>query len=444
MKNKIIKITSLMLCLVLCLSLCSCSMIDTISSLFKPQYCIVEDISLGYTQMDISDFTYSEHYTPYKNKDSYDLLENDKMRALYDLLYQNVYYVYPQAGENGEYKTKQAVLEESNLSEAQVRLTIKALTDDNPQIFWLSSTFGFLLHSEYNYTAVQLYSRYSPDELALRMKELKEKVNSFYLSLDSDMSEFARELEIHDYILKNCEYDESVDFTSQENYEKTDAFDVYGALVNGVAVCEGYSRAFELLCNGVGIRCINLIGTSQDELHMWSAVVLDGDWYYVDTTWDDIEDKAFMYDYFNINEKQLKKDHEFSAIASEMTDEQINGDGDLNALTSNFYIPKCDNTAFNYYVRKSAHLTNYDGKEVVNSLLKAATDKEDYFHFYIDPDEFTYDYAVDSLFYSYPQYFFNYISTVNESLSDYSIDTSSLSLYKKESLSVVTVVLDYV
>ncbi len=444
MKNSALKITAVLLCVAICLSFSSCSLIDEISSLFKPQYGIVEDTSLGYTQMDTSDFTYSPFYTPYKSKDSYNLLENDKMRALYDLLYQNVYYVYPQAQDNGEYKTKQAVLEESNLSEAQVRLTIKALSDDNPQIFWLSSTFGFLLHSEYNYTAVQLYSRYSPDDLAVRINELKEKVNGFYDSLADDVSEFNRELEIHDYILKNCEYDESVDFTSDENYEKTDAFDAYGALVRGVAVCEGYSRAFELLCNGVGIRCINLIGTSQDELHMWNAVELDGDWYYVDTTWDDIEDKAFKYDYFNINEKQLKKDHEFSSLANDMTDEEINGDGDLNALTSNFYIPDSDQTAFNYYVRKSPHLTNYDGREVIDSLTQSALEKEKYFHFYIDPDEFTYEYAVDQLFYSYPQHFFNYVDTVNMSLPDYSIDTSSLSLYKKENLSVVTVVLEYV
>lgn len=444
MKKLTVKLTSLLLCVVLCFALCSCDVLKEVVKLLpSPQYGIVEDTSLGYTQISKPQFNYSEFYTVYKCRDAYDILENDKMRELYDVLYENISFVYPQAEESGEYKTKQAIIEECALSEAQVRLTIKALTDDNPQIFWLSSTFGFLIHDEYEYTAVQLYSRYSPQDLENSTKLLEDKVNAFYSRLQDKLSEYEREKKIHDFIIDNCEYDTSIDVSEPETYERGDVFESFGAIVNNLAVCEGYSRAFALLCHGVGIQCLNIIGTSEDQLHMWSGVKLGGDWYYVDTTWDDIDDKALKYDYFNINEKQLLSDHEFSPLFSDMSDEEINGEGENSALTSNFYIPQCDEHAYNYYVRESAHLTDYSGEAVKKSLLKSAQEKSQYFHFYIDTDD-SFDDAVDKLFYSYPQYFFEYIYDVNYKLSDYSIDTQNLSFYEKDNLSVVSVVLEYI
>ncbi len=447
MKKPVIKLVAVLLCFAFSFTFTSCTIVDEISnsiySLVMPKG-IAEDVSLGYTHIENTSFLYSEHYTAYKSTDSYDCLENDKMRELYRMLLENVYYVYPQANSDGEYKTKQAILEETQLTQAQIRLTIKALTDDNPSVFWLSTTFGFLVSEDQNYTAVQLYSRVSPKEVQQQATELKVKVDDFYKNLEKSLTPYQLELKIHDYILDNCEYDNSIDVNDVITVENAKSFDAYGALVKGIAVCEGYSRAFQLLCHGVGIRCINLIGESQDELHMWSCVLLDGDWYYVDTTWDDNLNKAFRYDYFNINEKQLKADHEFSKLWSQMSDEEICGYDDDNALTSNFFIPQSTNTAYNYYVRNSAHLTDFDAENVIDSLLTAATKKEEFFHFYIDPKEFTYDNAVDQLFYSYPQHFFKYIDTVNSVLSDYSLEKEDLSLYKKKTISVVTVVLKYV
>lgn len=445
MKTKLLKVLSVLLCVVLCATLCSCQYIEkAISSLVNPKG-IVEDTSLGYTKMENVAFEYSEYYQSLENKQSYMALETDQMRELYKMLYENVYYVYPQADENSQYKTKQVVYEGVLLSEAQIRLTIKAFTDDNPQIFFLSETFGFLVSKENNYTAVQLYSKVSPTQLQTQINELKSTVDAFLSTLRDGMTKYELELAIHDYIISVCEYDESVtsDYTSRTPNDNG-VFDVYGALVNRKAVCEGYARAFELLCNAVGINCVNIIGESHGELHMWNAVELGGDYYYVDVTWDDTKDDALKYDYFNINEEQLCIDHEFSLLPSQMTNEQICGEGKISALTSNFYIPQCDQTAYNYYVRTSPHLTSYSGDEITQSLLEAALNKDEYFHIYIEPDKFTYSYAVDQLFFSSPQYFFDYVKVVNSNLEDYSIDISNISVYQKEQLSVATVSLVYI
>lgn len=64
-----------------------------------------------------------------------------------------------------------------------------------------------------------------------------------------------------------------------------------GALVDGKCVCEGYARAFQLMCEKAGIDSVCILGDStangKTEGHMWNAVRIDGVWYYCDPTWND-------------------------------------------------------------------------------------------------------------------------------------------------------------
>ena len=58
-------------------------------------------------------------------------------------------------------------------------------------------------------------------------------------------------------------------------------------------VCEGYARAFKVLCKGMGVPCILMSGVVTDENgntggHMWNYVQMEDEkWYVVDVTWDD-------------------------------------------------------------------------------------------------------------------------------------------------------------
>lgn len=64
------------------------------------------------------------------------------------------------------------------------------------------------------------------------------------------------------------------------------------------ATCAGYSNLFSALCNMQGIYCVNLRGgsniihydTSENLLnapinHEWNAVLIDDEWFFIDTTW---------------------------------------------------------------------------------------------------------------------------------------------------------------
>ncbi len=66
-----------------------------------------------------------------------------------------------------------------------------------------------------------------------------------------------------------------------------------GSTGAGGPVCEGYSKAFMLLCHKLGIPCILVDGLAtnawnvQPQSHMWNYVCVDGGWYGMDITWND-------------------------------------------------------------------------------------------------------------------------------------------------------------
>lgn len=112
----------------------------------------------------------------------------------------------------------------------------------------------------------------------------------------------------HDQIIERCVY----------NAEAENMLNAYGCLVEGRAVCEGYAKAFILLCSRYGIECVPVVGTTLDEdgeavPHMWNMVKLDEKWYHFDLTWDDpittIGDDFIKYDYFALSDEEISQDH---------------------------------------------------------------------------------------------------------------------------------------
>lgn len=101
-----------------------------------------------------------------------------------------------------------------------------------------------------------------------------------------EMTEFNVVQALHDFLLWKCEYDYS-SVLSDASYTP------YGCLARGTAVCQGYSLAFKLLFNRVGIRCLYVV--SKDMNHSWNLVQLDGSWYHVDATWDDSSSDPHLF-----------------------------------------------------------------------------------------------------------------------------------------------------
>jgi hypothetical protein len=124
------------------------------------------------------------------------------------------------------------------------------------------------------------------------------------------MTEEEKVKAIHDYLILNCAYDEEacdLDAPAEDS-----CYYAYGCLNENSAVCNGYAEAFNLLAHKCDIPSTIVTGTANGGGHAWNYVVLDGEGYYVDTTWDDpIPDQPgrIREDYYLISKEQLMEDH---------------------------------------------------------------------------------------------------------------------------------------
>ena len=133
-----------------------------------------------------------------------------------------------------------------------------------------------------------------------------------------NMTDYDKELAIHDYIVKNAAYDH--DAYANNTIPDVD-YTAEGVLLNGTAVCEGYAEAFKYLMDMVNIPCMVVTGTAHsdlligDEGHAWNEAEINGSWYQVDVTWDDTDsddvNAALCYTYFNVTDKVLSGDHDW-------------------------------------------------------------------------------------------------------------------------------------
>lgn len=417
--------------------LCSCSLSDILPTVQFPQR--TTETVTPYKEVKPDNLTYSEGYEPVTSTYSYDALPKEGEKLLYNKILENCYDISPDPTE-GRYPMPRIELNGYSLSEAEVRTTSKALTDDHPEIFWLTGTIGF--YTDESMTVIQTYSNFSPEEVGTRVSAMRSAANAFYTSVPDDLSAFEREVMVHDFLIDHVEYDKNVDTINLDN-NNPDTYTAYGALVNKVSVCEGYVRAFQMLLNGLGVECVGVIGESQNQMHIWNAVKLDGSWYYVDPTWDDQEQTYARHLYCNVNEDYLLEDHTISPLFTSLEADEINGvTGEYSASVMNIFIPECIDDSMGYYKQKTPHLRDYDAADVKSGMLTAAQRQEDYFVFYVE-DDLDFQTVITDLFVDYPQHFFTYINAVNNSLSDYSVDESNIGYFTHERSRIIAVELHY-
>lgn len=132
-------------------------------------------------------------------------------------------------------------------------------------------------------------------------------------NITDQMSEYEKELAIHDWITGWAEYDPEASSHAPDARPDPDNNNPYGILYQKVGICQGYSSTFQLFMDLLGIECITVEGTAYNgtEEHAWNMVRLDGEWYCVDVTWDDPaglfwKDEKLQHNYFNVTSQKLR------------------------------------------------------------------------------------------------------------------------------------------
>ena len=102
-----------------------------------------------------------------------------------------------------------------------------------------------------------------------------------------------------------------------DKLKKEYSHEIIGALGNGVAVCEGIAKAVKVLCDELNIWCIIALSEANPEKgikyrHAWNVIRIGGQYYHLDVTFDNTlsRDDTVRYDYVNLSDKQIFRDHE--------------------------------------------------------------------------------------------------------------------------------------
>lgn len=239
---------------------------------------------------------------------------------------------------------------EAGLNEENIDKIFQCVLYDHPELFYVEG---------YSYTkysiggkllSIEFAGNYSMDlEQAKSCKAQIEAVADEMLSgIDNNASQYEKVKFVYDTIIQNTDY--QLDSPDNQN--------IYSVFINHLSVCQGYAKATQYLLNRLGVEATLVMGTVETgEGHAWNLVNVDGNYYYVDTTWGDAsyrmldgsDSDFFMptinYDYLNVTTEELLRTH---TIGGEVP------------------MPACISKEANYYVREGALFTDYHREQITD------------------------------------------------------------------------------
>ncbi|AVK98811.1 DUF5050 domain-containing protein [Lysinibacillus sphaericus] len=112
---------------------------------------------------------------------------------------------------------------------------------------------------------------------------------------------------VNDYIVANTAYTEQT---------KSSPHSAYTVLAEHGGVCQGYALLAHSMLQKLGFETKYIVGYVGQEGHAWNLVKLDGQWYHLDTTWNDpVPDRkgAIRYQYFLVDDRTMARDHTWIA-----------------------------------------------------------------------------------------------------------------------------------
>lgn len=249
------------------------------------------------------------------------------------------------------------------------RKVLFALGADHPQYFWYTCNFSYAINQNKLITKAYLnvhedYASISSRKTAWQNIEtgMEEYVTAIDKAVENSASELELELLIHDKIIENIDYKYSSGTTPSD---EGSAHSITGVFDKTGVVCEGYAKAFQLLANYAGLESIYAVGYGNGGGHAWNLINIDGEWYNLDVTWDDLNKNAtaqrqMVYTWFNCSTSKFAKHSYQPSVYPGMYD-----------------VPNTTADTYNYYTYYNLYVTqdNVNSSEKISKLLGKALEK---------------------------------------------------------------------
>ena len=233
------------------------------------------------------------------------------------------------------------------LDEQDIDRIFQCVLIDHPEIFYTTG-YTYTKYSKGDRTVgIDFAGTYSlPREEAVnKAEEIRGRASEWLSDIPSDASEYDKVKAVYEKIIFSTDYD----------LNASDNQNIASVFLGNSSVCQGYAKATQYLLNHLGVMCTLVQGTvDTGEAHAWNLVRVDGDYYYVDTTWGDasyrMEDGSgkeelpeINYDYLCVTTQELLRTHRIESVVA---------------------MPECTATQANYYVREGVYFTSYDAEQM--------------------------------------------------------------------------------
>lgn len=223
-----------------------------------------------------------------------------------------------------------------------VNKALYQIPNDCPQIFWLGGVYYAGTVTDGSEIKIDFLKDYDTYDVSKMLNDLDDAANEVISGIPDGSSDYEKALYVHDYLIENTKYDHSGAGASEYGLWGSS----YGCLVEKKAVCGGYAEAFHYIMQKLDIES----GVCTGSNHEWNYVKIDGDYYWVDVTWDDTDKGDPQHTYFMFTTEQLLRTRNFDIIQS--------------------FVPECTATKCSYFVKNGGFFETYDEKAILDYVGK--------------------------------------------------------------------------
>lgn len=164
---------------------------------------------------------------------------------------------------------------EFGLKEADIFNILDRVMKTNPDFYYVGNSFYYTVDDFGIVEEISPRYTYTSSEVKNIKAYCDGELEKILFVIEDDMTELQKALYLHEYMCENFEYDKSLG-----NYN------MYDLLLTGRGTCQAFMLTYMELMNRVGIE--SDYAYSGEIMHIWNLVKLDGEWYHVDITWDNL------------------------------------------------------------------------------------------------------------------------------------------------------------